>query len=95
VRAVAIALGHPYRPAVVRGLWLQAELVAMATDLAEVVGAAVGLNLLFGIPLAAAGLTAALAAFAVLAIPQGVPAVRARHRIPAAGRAGRAGRVRL
>jgi manganese transport protein len=47
----------------VRGLWLQAELVAMATDLAEIVGAAVGLNLLFGIPLAAAGLTAALAAF--------------------------------
>ncbi len=57
-----------YRPAVVRGLWLQAELVAIATDLAEVVGAAVGLNLLFGIPLAAAGLLAALAAFAVLAI---------------------------
>jgi manganese transport protein len=57
-----------YRPAVVRGLWLQAELVAMATDLAEIVGAAIGLNLLFGIPLAAAGLIAALAATAVLAI---------------------------
>jgi manganese transport protein len=57
-----------YRPAVVRGLWLQAELVAVATDLAEVVGAATGLNLLFGIPLAAAGLIAALAATAVLAI---------------------------
>jgi manganese transport protein len=57
-----------YRPAVVRGLWLQAEVVAMATDLAEVVGAATGLNLLFGIPLAPAGLIAALAATAVLAI---------------------------
>ncbi len=33
------------------GLWIQAELVAMATDLAEFIGAALGLNLLFGIPL--------------------------------------------
>src|SRR5664279_6145942 len=32
------------------GLWAQAELIAMATDLAEFVGAAVGLNLLFGVP---------------------------------------------
>ena len=30
-------------------LWLQAEAVAMATDLAEFVGAAVGLHLLFGL----------------------------------------------
>jgi manganese transport protein len=30
------------------GLWLPAELIAMATDLAEVVGAAIGLNLLAG-----------------------------------------------
>ena len=35
-------------------LWLQAEVVAMATDLAEFVGAAVGINLIFGIPLPAA-----------------------------------------
>ena len=33
------------------GLWVQAEAVAMATDLAEFVGAAIGLNLLFGVPL--------------------------------------------
>ena len=33
------------------GLWLQAEVVAAACDIAEVVGAALGLNLLFGIPL--------------------------------------------
>ena len=32
-------------------LWVQAELVAMATDLAEFVGAALGLNLVFGVPL--------------------------------------------
>jgi manganese transport protein len=40
-------LCREYLPAAVsRGLWVQAELVAMATDLAEFVGAAIGLNLL-------------------------------------------------
>ncbi|MDL5352004.1 Nramp family divalent metal transporter [Microbacterium sp. zg-YB36] len=34
-----------------RAYWLQAELVAMATDIAEVIGGAVALNLLFGVPL--------------------------------------------
>src|SRR4051794_41212421 len=34
--------------AVTWGLWVQAELIAMATDLAEFVGAAIALNLLFG-----------------------------------------------
>src|SRR3954468_25023268 len=34
-----------------RAYWVQAELVAMATDIAEVIGGAVALNLLFGIPL--------------------------------------------
>ena len=33
------------------GLWVQAELIAMATDLAEFIGAAIALNLLFGVPL--------------------------------------------
>src|SRR5689334_16870703 len=32
-------------------MWLQAELVVIATDLAEVVGGAIALNLLFGVPL--------------------------------------------
>lgn len=31
------------------GLWVQAEVIAMATDLAEFIGAALALNLLFGI----------------------------------------------
>jgi manganese transport protein len=52
------------------GLWLQAELVAMATDIAEVVGAALGLNLLFGIPLFPAGVLAGAGAFAILALQQ-------------------------
>ncbi|MGD0376074.1 MAG: Nramp family divalent metal transporter [Streptosporangiaceae bacterium] len=56
--------------AVSRGLWVQAELIAMATDLAEFVGAAVGLNLLFGTPLLAAGLITAVVAFAILALEQ-------------------------
>jgi manganese transport protein len=52
------------------GLWLQAELVAMACDIAEVVGAALGLNLLFGIPLFPAGLIAGAGAFAILTLQQ-------------------------
>jgi manganese transport protein len=51
-------------------LWLQAEVVAMATDLAEFVGAAVGLHLVFGVPLLPAGLITAVVAFAVLALEQ-------------------------
>ena len=60
---------HFARP-VSAGLWVQAELVAMATDLAEFVGAAVGLNLLFGVPLFMSGLITAIVAFAILALEQ-------------------------
>ena len=56
--------------AVSRGLWVQAELVAMATDVAEFVGAAIGLNLLFGAPLLVAGLITAIVAFGILALDQ-------------------------
>ncbi len=52
------------------GLWLQAEAVAMATDIAEVVGAALGLNLLFGISLLPAGILAGIGAFAILGLQQ-------------------------
>jgi manganese transport protein len=52
------------------GLWVQAELVAMATDLAEFVGAAIGLNLLFDVPLPIAGGITAVVAFAILALEQ-------------------------
>src|SRR5262249_58911739 len=45
------------------GLWVQAEIVAAACDVAEVVGAALRLNLLFGIPLFPAGLLAGAGAF--------------------------------
>jgi manganese transport protein len=50
------------------GLWIQAEAIAMATDLAEVLGAALGLHLLFGMPLFPAGLLAGAGAFGILAL---------------------------
>ena len=50
------------------GLWLQAEVIAMATDLAEVLGAALGLSLLFGIPLGWGAVIAVIAAFTILAL---------------------------
>ena len=49
-------------------LWVQAEAIAMATDLAEFLGAALGLNLLFGIPLFLAGLITGVGAFGILAL---------------------------
>jgi len=48
------------------GLWVQAELMAMSTDIAEFLGAAIGLNLLFGVPLLAAGVMTGIIAFAIL-----------------------------
>jgi manganese transport protein len=49
-------------------LWVQAEFIAMATDLAEFVGAALGLYLVFGIPLFVAGLLTGALAFAILGL---------------------------
>ena len=54
------------------GLWLQAELMAMATDLAEFVGAAVALDLLFGVPPLPAGLITGAVSLGLLALrPRG------------------------
>jgi manganese transport protein len=52
------------------GLWIQAELIAMATDIAEVIGAALGLYLLFGIPLFWAGVISGAGSFVILAMQQ-------------------------
>ena len=60
---------HLPRPAT-WGLWVQAEIIAIATDLAEFVGAAIALNLLFGVPPFAAGLITAVVAFGILALQQ-------------------------
>jgi manganese transport protein len=54
----------------VMGMWVVMEVVAMATDLAEFLGAALGLNLLFNIPLLYAGLTTGVATFVILGLEQ-------------------------
>ncbi|MGV9409268.1 Nramp family divalent metal transporter [Nocardia sp. NPDC003693] len=48
--------------------WAQAETVAMATDLAEVVGGAIALHLLFGLPPLLGGLITGLVSLALLAV---------------------------
>jgi manganese transport protein len=49
-------------------MWIVAEVGAMATDLAEFLGAAIGFNLLVGMPLLPAGLLTGLATFAILGL---------------------------
>jgi manganese transport protein len=50
------------------GMWVLMEIVAMATDLAEFLGAAVGFNLLLGVPLIVGGLLTAVATILILAL---------------------------
>ncbi len=50
------------------GLWIQAELIAMATDLAEFLGAAVGIKLLLGIALFPAAVITGVITFLILAL---------------------------
>src|SRR5262249_24523754 len=50
------------------GLWVQAELIAMATDLAEFLGAALGIHLLLGIPLFPAAVITGVITFAILGL---------------------------
>src|SRR4051812_21458021 len=50
------------------GLWVQAEAIAMATDLAEFLGAAIGFHLLFGIALFPAAVLTGIAAFLILGL---------------------------
>jgi manganese transport protein len=57
-----------FRKPVVLSMWVLMELVAMATDLAEFLGAAVGFNLLFGMPLWVAGILTAIATFLILGL---------------------------
>ncbi|MCU6482576.1 Nramp family divalent metal transporter [Arthrobacter sp. A2-55] len=51
-----------------RLFWVQAELVVVATDLAEVVGGAIALNLLFGVPLPAGGIIVGVASILLLTV---------------------------
>lgn len=61
---VATKLGTKSRVA----YWLQAEIVAIATDVAEVVGGAVALNILFGVPLMVGALLTGAVSLVLLAI---------------------------
>ena len=49
-----------------RGMWVQAELITMSTDVAEFLGAALALNLLFHVPLVIAGVMTGFLAFGLL-----------------------------
>jgi manganese transport protein len=53
---------------VVWGMWVLMEIVAMATDLAEFLGAAIGFNLLLGIPLLPAALLTGVTTLVILAL---------------------------
>jgi len=55
---------------VVLGLWTVSEIAAMATDLAEILGAAIGFTLLFGMPLFAAGVLTGAITFLILSVQQ-------------------------
>ncbi len=55
------------RPVVI-GMWVLMEIVAMATDLAEFLGAALGFYLLLGIPLWIAGFITAIITFVILGL---------------------------
>jgi len=49
-------------------MWVQAELISMSTDIAEFLGAALGLNLLFHVPLLPAGVITGFVALGILAL---------------------------
>lgn len=63
------ALGARFRSRPARyAYWVQAELVAMATDIAEVIGGAIALNLLFGLPLPVGGVITGAVSMALLTL---------------------------
>jgi manganese transport protein len=67
-RTMPELLGDRLRPAPRRAFWAQAELVAAATDLAEVIGGAIALNLLFQLPLFVGGLIVGVVSMALLSL---------------------------
>lgn len=65
-RDLAQACRDAFPRPVAWGLWLMAEIAIIATDIAEVIGTAIGLNLLFGIPLEIGVIITALDVFLIL-----------------------------
>lgn len=67
-RSLPEMLGERLRPGNRRAFWLQAETMAIATDVAEVIGGAIALHLLFGIPLFLGGLITGVISMVILSI---------------------------
>jgi manganese transport protein len=65
-RSLAELCREHFAPPVVYTMWLASEIAAMATELAELLGASLGLTLLCGIPLLASILLVGIATYAVL-----------------------------
>src|SRR5437588_8652336 len=57
-----------FAPRTAIGLWIQAEVIAMATDLAEFLGAAIGIHLLLGVPLLPAAIVTGVITFLILGL---------------------------
>ena len=67
-RSLPEVIGDRMRRPTRVGYWLQAELVAMATDLAEVIGGAIALHLLFGLPLLIGGVITGAVSMVLLVV---------------------------
>ncbi|RZJ83911.1 MAG: divalent metal cation transporter [Massilia sp.] len=67
-RDLAQACRDAYPRPVALGLWVLAEIAIIATDIAEVIGTAIGLNLIFGIPLEMGVVVTALDVFLILGL---------------------------
>jgi len=67
-QSLAELLGDRLKTGPRRLYWGQAELVAAATDIAEVIGGAIALNLLFGVPLLLGGVIVGVASMILLAV---------------------------
>src|SRR3974377_2072393 len=66
VRNLAEMCREHFPPAVVWAMWLGSEVAAMATDLAEFLGGAIGLSLLFHMPLFAGMVVTAIVTYGIL-----------------------------
>jgi manganese transport protein len=65
-------MSRAYLPrSVIYALWLSQEVMAMATDLAEFLGTALGFNLLFGIPVLPSAILTGVAVFLILGLQRG------------------------
>jgi len=67
-RSLPQVIGDRVRPGPRLAFWVQAELIAAATDLAEVIGGAIALHLLFGLPLWWGGLIVGVVSVALLSV---------------------------